>query len=176
MQDAKRSTVSLRGRICAMLGLTAIVWMTIGMRAAWAQDELFVANTAANSILVYGRLASGDTAPIRTISGAATGLNGPSTLVVDKVHGELLVANQGNSSITVYSLTAGGNAAPIRTLSGAATGLTGPQFIALTTSLPTSTFLSNVGFYRPSNSTFFLYAADHIGLVNGGAFRLAVSI
>jgi len=135
----------------------------------FAADELFVANTAANSILVYSRVAAGDSAPIRTISGPATGLNGPSTLVVDQVHGELLVTNQGNNSITVYSLTAGGNAAPIRTISGAATGLSNPQFLALTTTLPTDKFVSKVGFYRPSNSTFFLYGQDHFTLVSGAA-------
>ena len=158
---------SMPRRRSTFAAIALLAWMSIAMRAAWAQEELFVANTAANSILVYSRVATGDSAPIRTISGAATGLNGPSTVVVDQDNGELLVANQGNNSITVYSLKAGGNAAPIRTLSGAATGLSGPQFLALTTRAIHATFPSNVGFYRPSNSTFFLYFQNHIGLVSG---------
>ena len=42
--------------------------------AAEAQEELFVANDTNNSITVYGRTAGGNIAPLRTLSGAATGL------------------------------------------------------------------------------------------------------
>ena len=49
---------------------------------AWAQ-ELFVANHDNNSITVYSRTASGDTVPLRTISGGSTGLDGPKGLALD---------------------------------------------------------------------------------------------
>ena len=50
--------------------------------AAEAQDELFVADLGNNSITVYSRTASGNTAPLRTLSGAATGLNIPEALAL----------------------------------------------------------------------------------------------
>ena len=50
--------------------------------AAEAQEELFVANVGNNSVTVYSRTASGKTAPLRILSGAATGLSGPEGLAV----------------------------------------------------------------------------------------------
>ena len=106
--------------------------------AAWAQEELFVANddvvTSINhSITVYARTASGNTTPLRTLSGVATGLDGPVGLVVDSVNSELVVANSRNNSITVYARTASGNTVPLRTLSGLLTGLSGPSGLAVDT-------------------------------------------
>ena len=115
------------------LGLVVAVAVLAGWRlpAAWAQDELFVANFNGNSVTVYSRSASGNTAPLRTLSGAATGLNGPRNVALDLTNNELFVVNQSTPSVTVYSLTASGNTAPLRTLSGAATGLDGPIGVAL---------------------------------------------
>jgi len=90
-----------------------------GARAAWAQEELFVANRNNNSITVYARTANGNTAPLRTLAGDSTGLAQPVGIFVDTVHNELVVANL-NGSITVYARTASGNTAPLRPL---ATGL-----------------------------------------------------
>ena len=75
---------------------------------AWAQEELFVTNTFANSITVYTRTASGNTGPLRTLSGPATGLSIPSGLAVDPLHNELVVADSSGSSITAYTRTATG--------------------------------------------------------------------
>src|SRR5712691_9077928 len=57
---------------------------------AWAQEELFIANSANSTITVYARTAQGDTAPLRTLAGSATGLNVPFGLVVDPMHNELI--------------------------------------------------------------------------------------
>ena len=81
---------------------------------------------------------NGNVAPLRIISGPATGLLNPSGLAVDTVNNEILVANIGSitadsSSITVYSRTANGDAAPLRTISGAATGLAQPIGLAVDT-------------------------------------------
>jgi len=104
-----------------------------GPGAAVAQEELVVANQGNDSITVYARTASGDTAPLRTLSGAATGLSAPQGVALDLVHDELVVANAGIGppSVTVYARTASGNVAPLRTLSGAATGLNAPRGVAL---------------------------------------------
>jgi 6-phosphogluconolactonase (cycloisomerase 2 family) len=99
--------------------------------AAEAQEELFVANVNTNSITVYSRTAGGNIAPLRTLSGATTGLSNPDGLAVDLTNNELVVANFTNSSVTVYSRTASGNTAPLRTLGGPATGLGSPRGLAL---------------------------------------------
>ena len=53
---------------------------------ATAQEELAVVDTSNNSVTVYARTASGDVAPLRTLSGGATGLNSPAGLALDLVH------------------------------------------------------------------------------------------
>jgi hypothetical protein len=84
-------------------------------------------------VTVYTRLALGDAAPLRTISGAGTGLNTPGGLALDLAHNEIFVTNRGSSaqSITVYSRTASGNVAPVRTIAGPDTGLNSPGGVTL---------------------------------------------
>jgi 6-phosphogluconolactonase (cycloisomerase 2 family) len=103
----------------------------VNVGAARAEGELVVPNAASNSVTVYARTASGNTAPLRVLTGAATGLDGPIAVALDPARGELLVVNAGTPSVTVYPRTASGNAAPLRTLAGAATGLDGPDEIVL---------------------------------------------
>ena len=69
-------------------------------------------------------------APLRTISGAATRLNGPVGVTLDTA-GNLYVSNSGSpvdSSITVYAFGANGNVAPLSIISGASTGFNGLTF------------------------------------------------
>jgi DNA-binding beta-propeller fold protein YncE len=109
-----------------LLALPVVAGLALPGPPAWAQGEVVVANMVANSVTVYRRTATGDVAPLRTLSGASTGLSGPVRVVVDPVHDELVVANQGSDTITVYPRTATGNVAPLRTLTGPATGLSDP--------------------------------------------------
>jgi hypothetical protein len=122
-----------RGRVrgAALVALVVLAGMAIPGAAAWAQGELFVADLGATAITVYARTAGGDVAPLRTISGAATGLSGPFGLAVDAAHDELLVTDFGTSAVTVYARTATGNAGPIRILRGAATRLILPGLLAV---------------------------------------------
>src|SRR5262245_23839549 len=60
---------------------------------AWGQVELVVPNVDTSSVTVYARTASGNTAPIRTLSGAATGLVQPQSVAVDPIADELFVVN-----------------------------------------------------------------------------------
>jgi hypothetical protein len=121
----------------ALLGpiLCLVTLAGVGFRppAAWAQEEIFVTNFTNNSVTVYARTAAGNTAPLRTLSGSATGLGFPTGLVVDSVNNELLVTNPGNDSVTVHTRTASGNTVPLRTISGGLTGLNGPFFLTFTT-------------------------------------------
>jgi hypothetical protein len=124
------------GTVLVAFALVTFVGIVGGQTPAWAQEELFVTNAgSADSITVYPRTANGNVAPIRTLQGAATGLDNPQQVVVDTVNNELVVTNigiSGLSSVRVYSRTANGNVAPIRTLQGAATGLS-PTGLAVDT-------------------------------------------
>jgi hypothetical protein len=119
----------MSGRLARVLGLVAALVLGQSSRPALAQEELFVTN--GTSVVVYARTANGDVAPVRTLAGAATGLNNTQGLAVDRVNDELVVVNAGNNSITVYPRTADGNVAPLRTLIGASTGLNFPFGMAL---------------------------------------------
>jgi len=63
------------------LALAALLAVS-GLPEAAAQEELYVANEDANSITVYVRTANGNVAPLRTISGALTGLDNPASVAV----------------------------------------------------------------------------------------------
>jgi hypothetical protein len=98
------------------------------------EGHVFGAATQAPSITVFSRTASGNVAPLRTISGALTGLAQPKHLRVDTTNNEIWVANGTPAdSITVYSRTATGNVAPLRTISGALTGLNNPAGVHVDT-------------------------------------------
>jgi len=85
-----------------------------------ARDELYVANDAADNILVFrASTASGDVAPIRTIGGPRSGIKNPTSIFLDTVNDELWVSNFGNHTATVYRPTASGDAAPLRTIRAA---------------------------------------------------------
>lgn len=98
---------------------------------AAANGEIYIAN--ANNILIHERTASGNVAPVRTISGALTGLSTAHGIFVDTVNNEIFIANSDNDSITVYSKTASGNVAPLRTIMGASTVLSAPIALAVDT-------------------------------------------
>jgi len=130
-------------RYALFIGLAAVAGVLSLVPAAFAQ-ELFVTNFDGDSITVYKRTDSGNTAPLRTLVGAATGLDGPDGLVLDLINNELLVANNDINSITVYKRTDSGNTAPIRTLVGAATGLNFPRDLAVDLT-NNELFVSNIG-------------------------------
>ena len=83
------------------------------------------------SITVYALKASGDTAPLRIIEGARTGLNWPAGMRVDSEHGELYVANDGDSSILVFKTADNGNVAPTRMIRGPKTNVLNPTDVYL---------------------------------------------
>ena len=79
---------------------------------------------------------SGHVAPIRTIAGSNTGLNGGNGfsfgLAVSKASGEIFVSNPGSNAILGFAATASGNVAPIQTIAGGATGLADPLGLVVT--------------------------------------------
>jgi DNA-binding beta-propeller fold protein YncE len=82
------------------------------------RGEIFVANDADDSVLVFRESDSGDVAPIRVIKGSRTGIKFPTGLFLDAKNNEIWVSNMGNYTATVYPATAGGDAAPLRTIRG----------------------------------------------------------
>ncbi len=82
------------------------------------RGEIFVANDADDSVLVFKVTDNGDVAPTRVIKGARTRIKNPTGVFVDAVNNELWVASMGNYTATVFPLTATGNAAPLRQIRG----------------------------------------------------------
>ncbi len=89
------------------------------------RGEIFVANDADDSILVFRLSDNGDVAPSRVIKGPRTGLKNPAGITLDRVNGEIWVANMGNYAATVYPITANGDVAPVRTIRGGPAGRLG---------------------------------------------------
>jgi len=83
------------------------------------RGELYVANDAGDSLLVFRASDNGDVAPIRVVKGPRTGIKNPTGVFVDLKNQEVWLSNMGNHRATVYSLTANGNAAPLRTIRSA---------------------------------------------------------
>lgn len=105
-----------------------------------AGRNIYVANSSGGgskgvSITVYAAGANGNVAPIRTIAGSNTELDGPWGIALD-TSGKLYVTNLAtfpikHDSVTVYAAAANGNVAPIQTIAGSNTGLKTPFGIAL---------------------------------------------
>ena len=86
-------------------------------------EELFVANDADDSILVFSGRAAGDVAPIRVLKGPQTGLKNPTGIFIDSKNQELVISNMGNHSATTYRRDASGDEAPLRTLRSGPVGM-----------------------------------------------------
>jgi sugar lactone lactonase YvrE len=81
-----------------------------------AADRLYVANTGALSILIFDNISAktGNAAPERFISGAATTLISPTDVSVDKVRDLLYVADDTDVAVFAGASTATGDIAPTR--------------------------------------------------------------
>ncbi len=81
-------------------------------------NRLFVADPAGSSVLVFesATTKTGNTAPDRTISGAATTLNAPNALALDASNNLLYVADGLNVLVFASASTITGNTPPIKTL------------------------------------------------------------
>lgn len=131
-----------------LAGAATGVLFPISVTVDNTHNELIVANnngsTTLSSITVYARTASGNVPPIRSISGAATGLMNPDGTAVDVVNNELAVADC-NGFVSTFARTASGNVAPLRTISGGATGLTCAVGVVIVgNELEVSSYFNNV--------------------------------
>ena len=85
-------------------------------------NEIAVANSGANSILIFRRTDKGDAAPVRVIRGARTALDHPMGVSIDKKNNEIWVSNYNDHTAIVFSRTANGNVAPRRIIRNAPEG------------------------------------------------------
>ena len=92
--------------------------------------NLLMANIYGESLNEYPITSRGNVAPLRTISGAATGLDFPDGVDVD-TSGNIYVSNRFGGSVTEYAPAASGNAAPTATIAGGSTGLSAPGHLAV---------------------------------------------
>ncbi|HUJ78870.1 MAG TPA: S8 family peptidase, partial [Nitrospiria bacterium] len=89
-----------------------------------------------DSVTIYSRTASGNAAPLRTLTGTMTGLSIPAGIFIDTVNvvgGEIGVVNRANNSVTIFNRTADGDAVPLQTLAGPTLGLSSPTGIYVDT-------------------------------------------
>jgi DNA-binding beta-propeller fold protein YncE len=104
-------------------------------KATWPLDRDYAVPGSGRSlppsITVYRKDQSGDTAPVRVITGPRTGLNWPTGIAVDPDRGDVYVANDTMHSILVFDAEANGDVAPKRILQGPRTGLKNPTGIVL---------------------------------------------
>lgn len=98
--------------------------------AAPSYGVTWTVDTAANSLTAYAADASGAAAPVATIAGGSTGLDGPTGVAVGP-SGTIYVANSLSDSITEYAAGTQGDTAPKATISGPQTGLDGPSSVTI---------------------------------------------
>jgi DNA-binding beta-propeller fold protein YncE len=83
------------------------------------------------AITVHAKSASGDTPPLRVITGPKTRLNWPTAVAVNSERGELYIGNDAGDSVLVFDADASGDVAPRRVLAGPRTGIKNPTGLFL---------------------------------------------
>jgi len=83
------------------------------------------------SINVYSRTATGDTPPLRVITGPKTQLNWPTGLAYDELTDEVFVANDMGNDVLVFSASAEGDVAPVRVLKGPKSLISNPTGVTV---------------------------------------------
>lgn len=120
--------------------------------------ELYV-GLLRDHVNVYDSTADGDAAPLRSIHGPSTKLDGVTDVVLDSV-GNLYVGNAATSTITVYGPTADGDTAPLRVVAGNLTHLAVPGGLAIDSA--DNLYVLNTGGI-PADRTITVYTPDAAG-------------
>ncbi len=124
------------GTMEAQIGGSNTGLVAPGTVAVDASLNVYVFDPKTDTISEFAAGATGNVAPIRTISGSNTGLNDADGfnfgLAVSKTSGDIFVSNPGSNEILVFAANASGNVAPIQTIAGSATELSVPLGVAVT--------------------------------------------
>lgn len=118
-------------------------------------DRLYV-GLSRDKVNVYDLNANGAAAPVRSISGPNTKLNGISGMALD-AFGRLYVGSAASSTVTVYDSDADGDAAPIRTITG---GVNIPGGLAVDSA--GNLYVLNIG-GTPSQRNITVYSPSAVG-------------
>jgi DNA-binding beta-propeller fold protein YncE len=151
-------------------GALTLLSRPVGIAIDPVHQELYVTNdvTGGSYITVYPLDGSGNIAPIRTLQGPLTGIDGPNGIMVDLVHDELFIVNYKTAdggSITVFPRTASGNAEPLRTIRGPNTGFNRPQELALDLTND-EIIVGNSAFATPSPGSVLVFSRLDAGNVS----------
>jgi DNA-binding beta-propeller fold protein YncE len=133
-----------------------------GIAVDMARNQVYIANTGDNSILVFNnaRTVTGDIGPSRSISNTVTPI-GATGLFIDPVNDRLYVTSSG--SVLAYddvSSLNGSNVTPDRELTGGSTTLSAPTGIFVDTT-------RNLLYVANGNSQILVF--DDASTVNGGS-------
>lgn len=131
---ASGTAVPTRTIVGTSTGLAVIQGITVDTAGQIYVSSWTSNGSASNSISVFANGATGNVAPIRTISGGATGLTSPAGLAVDSA-GTIYVADAYSSSsipghVSAFTSTQSGNVTPARSF----TTLYAPVQIAIDSS------------------------------------------
>jgi DNA-binding beta-propeller fold protein YncE len=85
-------------------------------------NEIVVANSGDNRVLIFRRSDKGNVEPLRAIGGSNTGLSGPMGVAIDAQNDEIWATNYSDHSAVVFARTANGNVAPKRVVRNAPIG------------------------------------------------------
>jgi sugar lactone lactonase YvrE len=136
---ARGETVPLRtleGSNTELVSATAVALDAAG--DLYVADRVYASGLNAygpdlGAVRIYRPGASANEAPVRTIIGGYTKLNGPGGLAIDS-KGKVYVPNRwgaGAGSVTIYGPEADGDVRPLSMIAGPATGLQSPVAVAL---------------------------------------------
>jgi hypothetical protein len=124
------------GTMQAQIGGSNTGLVAPGTVAVDASLNVYVFDSKTSTISEFAAGATGNVAPIRTITGSNTGLGGGDGfnfgLAVSKMSGDIFVSNPASNAILVFTATASGNVAPTQTIAGSATKLSVPLGLAVT--------------------------------------------
>jgi hypothetical protein len=120
------------GTMEAQIGGSNTGLVAPGSVAVDASRNVYVSDGMTSTISEFAAGATGNVAPIRTIAGSKTGLNGGGALAVSKASGEIFVLNGSTNAVLGFAASASGNVAPIQTIAGSATQFSTPVGLAVT--------------------------------------------
>jgi DNA-binding beta-propeller fold protein YncE len=134
--NSKTATIDIfpsgSGTMEAQIGGSNTGLVAPGSVAVDASRNVYVSDGMTSTISEFAAGATGNVAPIRTIAGSKTGLNGGGALAVSKASGEIFVLNGSTNAVLGFAATASGNVAPIQTIAGSATQFSTPVGLAVT--------------------------------------------
>jgi len=138
-----------------LIGAATLLSSPMGI-AIDSSNKMYVTNETGKEVLIFAAGASGNTAPVATITGSNTGFSTYIEGIAVDSSANVYVADYSNSRIAIWSAGTTGNVAPTSTISGAATGLSNPRGLMIDPS-------GNIYVTNNGASTITIYSAGSTG-------------